>query len=37
LTVVIANYVQNFIESDFLKYNSIHRRNYWGSSVLIST
>jgi hypothetical protein len=34
--ITFANYVQNFIQHPALKVNSIHRGNYWGSSMWIS-
>jgi hypothetical protein len=36
-TYHFANYVQNFIQHPALRFNSMCRGNYWGSSVWIST
>jgi len=32
-----ANYIKDFIQPSAVKVNTIWRRNYWGSSVWIST
>jgi hypothetical protein len=36
-TFTFVNYVQNFIQHSSVKFNSLRRGNYWGSSVGIST
>ena len=35
--ISLANYLQNFVQHPALKFNSIRRGNYWGSSMCIPT